>query len=68
MSVAAQIVEDLLRSGERTFGIDDPFNVTERRQIAGESCRLAQAGERAEELQPVAVERRLQAFQEQAPV
>jgi hypothetical protein len=68
MSVAAQIVDDLLRSGERAFGIDNPFNVTERSRIAGESCRFAQAGECAEELPPVAVERRLQEFQEQAPV
>lgn len=37
MGVAAQIVEDLLRSGERAFGIDDPFDIAERCQILGES-------------------------------
>src|SRR5215475_11986522 len=35
MGVAAEIVEDLLRSGERAFGIDDPFDIAEPRQVAG---------------------------------
>jgi hypothetical protein len=63
MGVAAEIVED-----ERALGVDDPFDIAERRQIARESRRLAQAGESAEELQLAALERRLQALQEQAPV
>ena len=45
MGVAAEIVEDLLRPGERALGVDDPFDIAERRQIARESRRLAQAGE-----------------------
>jgi hypothetical protein len=40
MGVAAEIVED-----ERALGVDDPFDIAERRQIARESRRLAQAGE-----------------------
>src|SRR5512139_2410143 len=68
MGVAPQIVEHLLRSGERTFGIDDPFEIAQRRQMAGERRRFAQAGESAEELQLAALERRLQALQEQASV
>ena len=59
MGVAAQIVEDLLRSGEWAFGIDDPFDIAEHRQIVGEGGRLVQAGEIVEEPQLAAVERRL---------
>src|SRR5262249_48631802 len=68
MGVAAEIVEDLLRSGERAFGIDDPFDIAEPRQVAGESRRFVQAGESAEERELATVECRLQALQEQAPV
>jgi hypothetical protein len=59
MGVAAQIVENLLRSGEWAFGIDDPFDIAEHRQIVSEGGRLVQAGEIVEEPQLTAVKRRL---------
>ena len=40
MGVAAEIVEHLLRSAEWAFGIDDPFDIAQRRQIVGEGRRL----------------------------
>ena len=44
MGVAAEIVEDLPGACELTFGILDPFDIAELRQMAGESRWFAQAG------------------------
>ena len=49
MDVAPQIVEDLLWSCERAFGVNDPVELAERLQIASEGRGFDEADELAEE-------------------
>lgn len=64
MGVAAEIIEDLLRAGKGTFGIDHPSDIAELRHMAGESRWFVQAGKRSEEVQLAVVECRLQILHE----
>jgi hypothetical protein len=68
MGVAPQIVEDLLWSCERAFGVNDPVELAERLQIASEGRGFDEAEELAEEPQVAGIERRLKAFKEQPAV
>ncbi len=42
MRVAAKVIQNSFRAAEWRFGIDDPFTVAERRQIAAEVLRIVQ--------------------------
>lgn len=68
MGVASEIFQHLLRSAERALGIDVPFDMAQRLDVAGEGRRFHQTYEIAEELQLSFVERRLQTLQEQTPI
>ena len=67
VSVAADIVHDLLRPSERWLGVDDPFNVSHRIEMTGESLRILERLKRSKEMQPDRVEGLLQILQEQSP-
>ena len=56
MRVPPDIVEDLLRSGERAFGIDDLVDLPPRREIPRPRVRIAERLERAGDVQPTGVE------------
>jgi len=64
MGIAAQIIEDLLRPAEGTFGVNDPVDFAERLQIAGESGGFDQPREPPEESKLAGLERRLKALEE----
>ena len=51
MGVAAEILDDVLRSAEGRLGIDDPFALPQRGQIIGEGLRIAQRLDLAEKLE-----------------
>src|SRR5450759_551092 len=50
MGVAAEILQDVLRSAKGGLGVDHPFLVWEGRQVPGKSGRVAERQEVAEEL------------------
>ena len=68
MGIAAEIVEHLLGSAERAFGVDDPGDAAQRGEVAGEGGRFGECGEVAEEVQLASVERIEQAFEEEAAI
>jgi len=68
MGIAAEIVEHLLGSAERAFGVDDPGDAAQGGKVAGEGGRFGECGEIAEEAQPAVRERIEQAFEEKAAV
>ena len=47
MSVAAEVIEDLLGRAEGRFGVDNPFLLGERFEPAGEGARVRQIGRSA---------------------
>jgi hypothetical protein len=51
MGIAADVVEDLFRSGEGCFGVDDPFLVSQRLKIALEGIAFTQVLQGREELE-----------------
>ena len=51
VGIPADVVEDLCRPGERPLGVDHPFGVPNRRQIAPECGGLMQVAVRGEEVQ-----------------
>ena len=51
MGIAAQVIEDSVRAAEWRLGVDHPFPVMERRQIAGETFGIRQFLQFAVELQ-----------------
>ena len=51
MSVAAQILQYVLRSAKGGLGVNHPLGLFQRRQITGESERVAQRFQIAEELE-----------------
>src|ERR1035438_10778459 len=51
MGVAAEVLQDVLRSAKGGLGVDHPFLVLEGRQVAGKSGRVAERHEVAEELE-----------------
>ena len=67
VGVAAQIGQDRIRSGEGSLGVDMPFDLAHRRQMAFERRRVFEPGQIAEELQFVGLEGGDQFFQEQPP-
>jgi len=66
VGVAADIVHHLLWPGERWFGVDDPFNVSYRIEMTGESLGILECLKRREELQLTDVKGLLQILQEQS--
>jgi len=64
MGIAPQIVEDLLRPAEGTFGVNDPVDFAERLQIASESGGFDEPRELPEEPKLAGVERSLKALEE----
>ena len=65
MSVAADVIQHLLRSGEGPLGIDDPLALTDRLQITGKLAAIAKIFQRGEEAQFAVVECVLQTLQKQ---
>ena len=51
MSVASQVLQHLLRSTKGRLGVNHPRGIFQRRQITGESWRVTQRLEIAEELE-----------------
>lgn len=66
VGVAADIVDYLLWPGERWLGVDDPFHVSHRVEITGESLGILECLKRREEPQLTGVEGLLQISQEQS--
>jgi len=60
MRVAADVLQDLLRTGEGACGIDDPVGLPRGLQMRGEVRPLGQGVEGAGEVQPPGLERLLQ--------
>src|SRR5271166_148474 len=67
MGIAPDIVENLIRPGERPLRVDNPLGVVGRRQITPECRRLMQVTMRGEEPQLAGCERLVQVAQEQSP-
>ena len=68
MGVAAEILQDLFRSGERTFGIDDPIELARLSETAREGGGLAQASQIAREPERAGGKCGFKPLEEQAPV
>jgi hypothetical protein len=66
VGVTSHVVEDLLWSGKRAFGVDDPFGLSRRRQIAGEPVTFAEIFQCVEEAEFAGIERTLEVVQKQA--
>ena len=64
MSIACDIPENLLRSIEWSFGVDDPFGAAERREVASEGLPRSQRFQGGKELQVAGVEGLLQGLEE----
>src|SRR5438309_414241 len=67
MRVAAQILQDVLRSAEGSLGINHPFALAKRRYVTGESLRVAQRLQIPEELEFSGGVRFLQRVQKHTP-
>jgi len=67
MGVAGQVSENLLRSCERAFRVDDPFTLAQRHEPVGEGIGVGQIDVIAEELQLSVTMQVLQFFEEAAP-
>ncbi|MGY3621772.1 hypothetical protein ACVJGD_007968 [Bradyrhizobium sp. USDA 10063] len=50
MGVAPEIGENLLRPGERPLGVDDPFDLAQGGEVAGECCWFREVRKTTEEL------------------
>src|ERR1035438_3957390 len=66
MGIAPQVFEHVLRTTERRLSVNHPFALVQRRQIRGESGRVVQGFQIAEELELAGGVGRLQLFQKQA--
>src|SRR5205814_10594092 len=66
MSVASDVVEDLLGSGKGWFGIDHPFCIAKGVEISDEGSWIVQLKERGKEMQLSGVEGLLQQLEKQA--
>ena len=64
--VAADVVHHLLGSGEGRLGVDDPFHVAHRIEMAAENLRISKGLEGGEEPEFAGVESLLQIRQEQS--
>ena len=67
MGIAAHVIEHLLGSGERSFGIDNPIALFQVCQMPGERRPLLQRFQRAEELKFAGIECFLERLQKQPP-
>ena len=65
MGIAADVIEDLLGTGKRRFGIDDPIGCLGRAKIAAQGLRLAEVFERTEKLEFAGMESILEVLQKQ---
>jgi hypothetical protein len=65
--VAADVLQDLLWSGERALGIDHPFSPTHRGEVTLEGGRLVQVSQGGEERQRAGAEGFLQGLGKKPP-
>ena len=65
VSVAAEVVEDLLGAGEGPLGVDDPLDLAEGLEGAGEGSGVVERGEGVVELEPAGAEGLLEQFEEE---
>jgi hypothetical protein len=63
VSVAADVIEHLLRAGKRRLGIDDPFCFSQRFQVTGKVGGISKTLQRGEESEFAGIERALEMFQ-----
>jgi hypothetical protein len=66
VGVAADVIQYLLRAGERRLGIDHPFGFSYRFQIAGKRVTIAKFFQDGKELELAGVESPLEMLQKQA--
>src|SRR4029453_11218720 len=66
MRVAREIGQDLLRTGEGLFGIDDPFALAQRREVSSPRVGVFELAEIGEELQFIGGVHGFESLQEQA--
>ena len=59
------LVEHLLRAGERRLGVKHPFRFADRRQVTGEFLRILKCLQRVEELQLAGLESLVEIFQKE---
>src|SRR5713101_930363 len=64
--VAAEVIHHLLGSGERRFGVDDPFHIAHGIEMPEETLRISKGLEGREELEFAGIESLLQISQEQS--
>ena len=57
VGVSAEVVEDVLGTGEGPLGVDDPLGLSERLEVAGEGSGVVERGEAVAELEPSGSER-----------
>jgi len=67
VGIAPDVVENLLRPGERPLRVDNPIGLPGRRQVTPERGRLMQVTMRGEKVQVTSGKRLLQVVQEQPP-
>jgi len=67
MGVPRKIGQDLLRSCERTLGVDDPFLRAQGSEVGLECFSVVEGNEFGEELQLASIESCCETFEEQAP-
>ena len=68
MGIAAEIIEHLLGSAERSLGVDDPANGAQRPQAGSEDFGRRQAGQIAKKLELARIVSRLEAGQKKPAV
>ena len=66
VSIAAEILQDVLRSAERRFGVDDPISAEERTQPSSEELGMGKRCEFSGQVQLTALEGSFQASDELA--
>jgi hypothetical protein len=66
VGVTAEVVEHILRTTERWFGIDDPIFAKQRPEPRGEDLRLREASEIAGKVQLLSLKSRLEPSDELA--
>jgi len=66
MRIAREIGQDLLRTGEGLFGIDDPFALAQRREVSSPRVGVFELAEIGEELQFIGGVHGFESLQEQA--
>ena len=67
LCVAAKITENLIRSGEWWFGIDDPVDLAQAFDLMGKGRAAGQRGQITEEAQLSLIKSGLQVLKEQSP-